>query len=179
MIRRPPRSTLFPYTTLFRSVLGEMLLQRTDELEVVNSLLVDSERQYREMFEGHPEPMWVLDAQSLAFLGVNDAACLHYGYSREEFLAQSILDILPQEEIEAAIALFQRTGIGPVPVSGVSRHYRKDGGLIEAELTTHKLQFDGRPAYSVLAHDVTARNRYERSLTASQEQLRLLAGRQL
>src|SRR3712207_6956766 len=26
MIRRPPRSTLFPYTTLFRSILGELLL---------------------------------------------------------------------------------------------------------------------------------------------------------
>src|SRR2546427_4159840 len=25
MIRRPPRSTLFPYTTLFRSILGEAL----------------------------------------------------------------------------------------------------------------------------------------------------------
>src|SRR2546422_6272897 len=25
MIRRPPRSTLFPYTTLFRSLLGSML----------------------------------------------------------------------------------------------------------------------------------------------------------
>src|SRR3712207_8585557 len=25
MIRRPPRSTLFPYTTLFRSVLGQLL----------------------------------------------------------------------------------------------------------------------------------------------------------
>src|SRR2546422_5471257 len=28
MIRRPPRSTLFPYTTLFRSVLAEHLEQR-------------------------------------------------------------------------------------------------------------------------------------------------------
>src|SRR5258708_16019928 len=27
MIRRPPRSTLFPYTTLFRSVYGSLLLQ--------------------------------------------------------------------------------------------------------------------------------------------------------
>jgi PAS domain S-box-containing protein len=158
-------------------VLGEMLLRKTGELAAVNSRLVDSERQYREMFEGHPEPMWVLDAQSLAFLGVNDAATLHYGYSREEFLALSILDILPQEETEAAIALFQRTGTGPLSVVGVSRHYRKDGGLIEVELTTHKLQFDGRPAYSVLAHDVTERNRYERSLRESQEQLRHLAGR--
>src|SRR5256885_12829065 len=28
MIRRPPRSTLFPYTTLFRSVVGQALVQR-------------------------------------------------------------------------------------------------------------------------------------------------------
>src|SRR5256885_6280419 len=34
MIRRPPRSTLFPYTTLFRSLLyrGERALQRAQEL---------------------------------------------------------------------------------------------------------------------------------------------------
>src|SRR3712207_7519520 len=30
MIRRPPRSTLFPYTTLFRSVLGHLALERLD-----------------------------------------------------------------------------------------------------------------------------------------------------
>src|SRR3712207_7971902 len=31
MIRRPPRSTLFPYTTLFRSETGEHDRHRTDE----------------------------------------------------------------------------------------------------------------------------------------------------
>src|SRR3712207_8122984 len=34
MIRRPPRSTLFPYTTLFRSAVGGLL-------EVGNDLVVD------------------------------------------------------------------------------------------------------------------------------------------
>src|SRR3712207_8720171 len=28
MIRRPPRSTLFPYTTLFRSALGRLIVQQ-------------------------------------------------------------------------------------------------------------------------------------------------------
>src|SRR5258707_10367458 len=32
MIRRPPRSTLFPYTTLFRSI-GDLMLSRPDEME--------------------------------------------------------------------------------------------------------------------------------------------------
>src|SRR2546425_11843931 len=36
MIRRPPRSTLFPYTTLFRSaLLGERRDREADELAVV------------------------------------------------------------------------------------------------------------------------------------------------
>src|SRR5438270_8962831 len=37
MIRRPPRSTLFPYTTLFRSVYGE-LIARYKEYSIVGSI---------------------------------------------------------------------------------------------------------------------------------------------
>src|SRR2546422_9467541 len=37
MIRRPPRSTLFPYTTLFRSL--PLLALETDELQVVHRAL--------------------------------------------------------------------------------------------------------------------------------------------
>src|SRR2546430_12567566 len=35
MIRRPPRSTLFPYTTLFRSTGGDLVFQGTAEGKVV------------------------------------------------------------------------------------------------------------------------------------------------
>src|SRR3712207_8645933 len=51
MIRRPPRSTLFPYTTLFRSppVLGERLVrvaaERAGEQGVVADLRMGVERQ--------------------------------------------------------------------------------------------------------------------------------------
>src|SRR2546430_12197861 len=34
MIRRPPRSTLFPYTTLFRSVVGDQVAGRVGGLPV-------------------------------------------------------------------------------------------------------------------------------------------------
>src|SRR3989442_9395705 len=46
MIRRPPRSTLFPYTTLFRSLVvgGPVLLART-ELRVARRPQVDLDRQ--------------------------------------------------------------------------------------------------------------------------------------
>src|SRR5438874_13445609 len=32
MIRRPPRSTLFPYTTLFRSIIGKRAMRESDLL---------------------------------------------------------------------------------------------------------------------------------------------------
>src|SRR2546426_3505468 len=35
MIRRPPRSTLFPYTTLFRSGLGNQFLSHIREVDAV------------------------------------------------------------------------------------------------------------------------------------------------
>src|SRR3712207_5422827 len=38
MIRRPPRSTLFPYTTLFRSVVGGPVLDERPELRQLDAL---------------------------------------------------------------------------------------------------------------------------------------------
>src|SRR5256885_5826260 len=59
MIRRPPRSTLFPYTTLFRSpcvVLGpcrlhelELLARRIGELDELEPQLENRSRQLREL----------------------------------------------------------------------------------------------------------------------------------
>src|SRR5258708_32033160 len=40
MTRRPPRSTLFPYTTLFRSITLAMIAQATTRLRVGTALLV-------------------------------------------------------------------------------------------------------------------------------------------
>src|SRR5687767_15374000 len=40
MIRRPPRSTLFPYTTLFRSIWSSLLIHPTLDVEVLLLLLL-------------------------------------------------------------------------------------------------------------------------------------------
>ena len=50
----------------------------------------DSEKRYRTLFDVNPYPMWVVDAKTLAFLEVNEAAMRLYGYSREEFEAALI-----------------------------------------------------------------------------------------
>src|SRR3712207_7801781 len=53
MIRRPPRSTLFPYTTLFRSVVGE---RRKRPVEVFCFFRVLRERPRRLLLDVAVEP---------------------------------------------------------------------------------------------------------------------------
>src|SRR2546429_3903137 len=52
MIRRPPRSTLFPYTTLFRSRAVTLpFSRRNTELETRNRILTDAARERAERIE--------------------------------------------------------------------------------------------------------------------------------
>ncbi len=124
---------------------------------------------YRLLFERNPQPMWVYDLESLRFLAVNDAAIKHYGFSTEEFLRMTIRDIRPAQDIPAMLENVSRE------LSRLERrHRRKDGTLIEVEVTTNNLDWAGRPAKLVLATDVTERKRAEERIRESEESYRRL-----
>ena len=120
------------------------------------------------MFKRNPHPMWVYDRDTLGFLAVNDAAVAHYGYSPEEFLSMTINDIRPAEDIPALaenVARYERVA-GGLDAAGCWRHRKRDGSIIEVEITTHELPFGRRRGKVVLAHDVTPRRRTERAQLA-------------
>ena len=132
----------------------------TDRKRAEEELRV-SEKRYRLLFEKNPFPMWVFDKETLAFLAVNEAACGHYGYSRDEFLSMTIKDIRPPEDVPALLHRISEERAG-YRRSGIARqHQKKDGTLISVEITSDPLVFDGRDARLVLANDVTARLRAE------------------
>ena len=54
----------------------------------------------RQLFLGHPLPMWVCDVETLRIVEVNDAAIETYGYARAEFLAMRVTDFRPPEDVE-------------------------------------------------------------------------------
>ena len=81
------------------------------ERKRAEEMLRASEERYRTLFESNPNPMWVFDLETLSFLAVNAAAVRHYGYSQDEFLAMTIKDIRPPEDIPALMDdLSQETG---------------------------------------------------------------------
>ncbi len=122
------------------------------------------EQQYRQLFEANPHPMWVYDLETLRFLAVNDVAIAHYGFSRDEFLAMTITGISPPGEIPRLWENIARARSHTLDEAGVWKHRKKDGALIDVEITAHVLEFAGRQAEVVLAHDVTERLRAEEAL---------------
>ena len=122
--------------------------------------LRESEERYRLLFESNPQPMWVYDLETLAFLAVNESAVNHYGYSREEFLAMTIKDIRPAEDIPALYDSINSSSKA-VGATGIWRHLKKDGTIFDVEITSHLLVFDDRRAELILAHDITERRRAE------------------
>ncbi|TAJ08793.1 MAG: PAS domain S-box protein [Nitrospirae bacterium] len=127
------------------------------------------ERQYQLLFDQNPQPMCVFDMETLAFLAVNDAAVAHYGYSREEFLGMTVLDIRPPEDVPALLAYFSKTPVGLVE-AGEWRHRKKDGTIIDVAITATRLQLQGRRVTVASIQDVTERKRAEEALRFSIQQ---------
>ncbi|MDP1692864.1 MAG: ATP-binding protein [Burkholderiaceae bacterium] len=131
--------------------------------------LHETAHRYRQLFDANPHPMWIYDPKTLRFLVVNDAAVALYGYAREQFLRMTLADIRPAADVEALRAAVARASDDmrwPEPW----RHRCSDGRLIDVEISAQGIDFEGRPARVVLAHDVTQR----RAAEARQAELQAL-----
>ena len=129
-----------------------------------------SEGQYQLLFERNPLPMWVYDPATLRFLTVNEAAIRHYGYSRREFLGMTIKDIRPAEDVPALLADVKANRSTPT-VTSVWRHRKKDGTLIDVEITSHEFQFGEHKTKLVLAKDITEQLHAEAQVCQLNEEL--------
>ncbi|MBN8564549.1 MAG: PAS domain S-box protein [Leptolyngbya sp. UWPOB_LEPTO1] len=137
-------------------------------------VLQEKEASYRQLFESNPQPMWVYDLETLQFLAVNPAAIAKYGYSESEFLSMTIADIRPPEDMPRLLENVTRVEEG-LDLAGIWQHRMKDSRLILVDIVSHTLEFAGRRAELVLAHDITDRKRAEEALQEREAILQLFA----
>jgi PAS domain S-box-containing protein len=140
-----------------------------DEQRRTVAALRSAEERYRSLFDQGPHPMWVVDGETLRFLEVNLKAVSHYGYSREEFLAMTLVDIRPPEEVPSMLAGVQ-TVLAGQPSIGRHRHRTKAGQLLEVSVASRPVTFAGRRALLAVVEDVTERQRLEEQLRQAQKQ---------
>jgi PAS domain S-box-containing protein len=115
--------------------------------------------------------MWFHDLETLRFLDVNEAAVQSYGYSREEFLQMTLLDIRPEEDRAKFLCHIRGTD-SHLEQSGYWRHLRKDGSLILVEISAYRQVIGGREVELVLASNVTDKVHAEEAMMRSEASFR-------
>ena len=118
---------------------------------------------YTRVFNESPVPMYVFDAGTMKFLGINTAGLEQYGYTKDEFLALTAYDIRPKEDIE----VFTRGIDNDTEIyldMGQRRHVRKNGEIFFVQVNAHKTWFEGKQAWITSAINIDKKVAAENAL---------------
>lgn len=145
------------------------------EIKKTQQTLKENEKKYQYLFDNNPMPMWVIDLITFKFLDVNKMAILQYGYSREEFLSMTALDIRPDKDKDHFTKSCDPSEINATNFNrGIWNHQKKNGTIIPVEIIAHEIIYEGSPARFILSNDITDRKKSEEALWNSEEKFRNL-----
>ena len=159
---------------LTMAVLVVFLLEQLRRREMLAARLFDSERRYRVLFDRLPYAAFVRDGETLRFIAVNDASVNIYGYTREEFGALTTWDIRPPADHERYREVLKSMPDKPVIQRVRGQHRKKDGTVMQVEITSYDLTFADRPARISVVDDITERLAAERALGESQARMQMI-----
>jgi PAS domain S-box-containing protein len=172
-------------------VLAHTFDRMADALERRSDQLMASEERYRSLFDTLPLPMWVVDRESLRFLAVNEAAVVRYGYTRDELLSMTVLDIRSPENHQHVRDMMamdrERTLRGKL-----ARHLTRSGEELEVEISSDDfnnlltailgycdLALEGIPVDSTASEDVAEVRRAAQRAAELTHQLLAFSRRQV
>jgi PAS domain S-box-containing protein len=127
----------------------------------------ESEAKYRHMFHRNPLPSIISDKETMSILEINDSAIEKFGYTREEFLRMTIIDLCYPPDIPK---LFSMDMYGDDLHGQVHplRFSKKDGGIMFMEVTSYHVEYFGKNGTQTQLIDITERIKLEKELTEQQ-----------
>ncbi len=123
--------------------------------------VLEREKHFHALFSDSPLPMWIYERITLAFIDVNEAACVQYGYTREEFLATHVNEVHIPEDLPQLMHYLSQSRPG-YHFSSEFHHLTKDKRIIEVSSSANVLDFSGREAVLVAMQDISEYKRAER-----------------
>ena len=137
--------------------------------------LRESERRFMVAFHSNPLPMSITSLNDHRHLEVNDAALRHSGYTREEMLGRSKLDLgfwVAPGQRERMVRLLQSEGrVRDFEVAFRTRAGEERRILVNSEVIT----FGGEPAVLSVSLDITERAELEVQSRARREEAEAIA----
>ena len=123
---------------------------------------------FRLLFEANPVPMSLVDAKTLRFIAMNDAAVAKYGYSHEAALGMTMVDLAPPE-VRAGTEAIMTSNIGGYDGQSVWTQVTADGRRIQIRPYVRPLTYEGRACLLCAAVDVTKTVRAEAELRLARD----------
>jgi PAS domain S-box-containing protein len=156
--------------SLYKSIIYNIERKKT------NLELEDSEKRYSDIFHLSPQPMWIYEVESLAFLDVNTAAVASYGYSRDEFLSMTLNEILSTDHLmntnETEFIAVQQIRDS---AQGIYSYRKKNGNLIRVDVQSNIITYKGKKVKLILAIDITERLNYISTIEMQNSKLQEIA----
>jgi PAS domain S-box-containing protein len=127
--------------------------------KAMEKALQNSEQRYRTVFDYAGDAIFVHDLEG-RFLDVNRVACERLGYSREEFLTMTPVEITRGTESEGMNARIRElVEVGHIVFE--AEHVARDGTSVPVEISSRHIEYDGKPAILSIARDITERKEAE------------------
>ncbi|MFZ7125369.1 MAG: PAS domain S-box protein [Desulfobacterales bacterium] len=136
----------------------EMNLDLT-QLKSLETRLRQFEKKYQAIFDNIPNPIFVLDAETLEIVDCNDSVTAVYGYEKHDIIQTSFLDFFYEKPAER-IAFKLRNSVE----LNQERHVAKDGRTLTVNIRISPSESEGRRVLLVTTSDITKRLEVEQQL---------------
>lgn len=163
-----PVLIIYPIVTLLLT--GLLIYQM--ERDSTSQRIKEAEERYRNLFENKHTVMFIVDPDTSLIVDANQAATDQYGYTKEEFINMKLtsLNTLNEREIRRAVQEAKDMDRN----SFNFKHRKKDGTIIDVEVVSGPIKFDGKIFLYSIVIDITARVKALQALENSEARFRLV-----
>ncbi len=151
-------------TSPIRNAAGEIVATMEMSIDITEKRTLEkkleiSEQRYQEIFNNIPNPVFVLDYETLEILDCNASVEAVYGFAKEKILYKSFLDLFLEKEKDQ-----YAEAIRSVSVLNRVRHVNHSGQSIYVNIRVSPAEYPGKKVLLVTTSDITKRLETEQQL---------------
>lgn len=127
--------------------------------KLLEEKLEKSEKKYYAIFNNIPNPVFVLDMETLDILNCNESVGATYGYDKCKIISTPFLDLFPETERDAVAREIKTSSC-----INQTRQIRSDGNTIYVNIRISPSEYGDQKVYLITTSDITKRLETEQQL---------------
>ena len=151
-------------TTPIKNADGEIIAAMEMNLDITSlkeleEELVKSQQNYYEIFNNMPNPVFILDADTLEILDCNENVRTLYGYTKSEIVKMSFLDLFTEQPKDQ----YEKMVMNAKSLNQI-KHITKAGKHLFVNIRISPFEYSGQPVLVATTNDITKRLEAEQQL---------------